>query len=452
MTNRLILPDKVQYLIQTLQTHGYDGYAVGGCVRDAVLGRTPHDWDITTSAKPPEIKALFAHTVDTGIAHGTVTVLLDREAFEVTTYRIDGEYEDSRHPKEVVFTASLEEDLKRRDFTMNAMAYNDRTGLVDLFEGEKDLRSGVIRCVGEARERFGEDALRMLRAVRFAAQLGFSVEDKTRQAIADMASNLSKISAERVCSELEKLVTSPNPSYLRLAWELGITEIVLPEFDAAMNQQQNNEHHFLNVGDHTLATMEAIEPERILRFAMLLHDLGKPTCAWLDEKGIIHFTGHAAVSGKMADVILRRLKFDNHSRERIVTLIKNHSLYPPSSDEGVRLAVHQVGPDCFEDFLKVKRADIFGHSQSVRERKLTWLDDIERRYHNILERGDCLCLKDLCISGRDLMEAGMEKGPKIGQVLNEMLMDVLRDPDHNNREYLLEKAFALPAEEGGKQP
>ena len=452
MTRTLKLPEKVQYLIQTLRAHGHDGYAVGGCVRDALLGRTPHDWDITTSAKPPEIKELFSHTVDTGIAHGTVTVLLGGEAFEATTYRIDGEYEDSRHPKEVTFTASLEEDLKRRDFTINAMAYNDEAGLVDLFEGEKDLEIGTIRCVGEARERFGEDALRMLRAVRFAAQLGFSVEEETSQAISDMAGDLSKISAERICSELEKLIISPNPSCLRLAWELGITGVVLPEFDAAMNQPQNNEHHFLNVGEHTLLTMESIEADRILRFTMLLHDLGKPACVWTDEKGILHFTGHARTSGEMAQTILRRLKVDNHSRERIVTLIKNHSLYPPRTDEGVRLAVHQVGPDCFEDFLKVKRADIYGHSQLVRGKKLDWLDDIEKRYRIIKERGDCLCLKDLCIGGRDLLEAGLEKGPGIGRILEELLADVLRDPDHNNREYLLKRALELPDLEGGKQP
>ncbi len=242
------LPDKVRYIITKLEAAGYEAYAVGGCVRDSLLRRTPSDWDVTTSAKPQQIKAVFRHTIDTGIQHGTVTVMLDREGFEVTTYRIDGEYEDSRHPKEVIFTANLIEDLKRRDFTINAFAYNDQSGIVDAFDGIKDLHQGIIRCVGEASERFGEDALRMLRAVRFSAQLGFSIAEDTRSAIRALAPSLAKISAERIQAELVKLLVSDHPDHMRDAYGLGITAVILPELDAAFATQQHNPHHQYTVG------------------------------------------------------------------------------------------------------------------------------------------------------------------------------------------------------------
>ena len=228
------IPEKVNKIIHLLQKNGYDAYAVGGCVRDSLLGRIPADWDITTSARPLEVKNLFKRTIDTGLQHGTVTVMMGKEGFEVTTYRIDGEYEDSRHPKEVIFTGKLEEDLKRRDFTINAMAYNDREGLVDVFGGAKDLENQIIRCVGDPSERFTEDALRIMRAVRFSAQLGFSIEEETKRAAGELAETLKKISAERIHTELVKLLVSPHPQYLKTAWQLGITRVVLPEFDAMM--------------------------------------------------------------------------------------------------------------------------------------------------------------------------------------------------------------------------
>lgn len=292
---KILLPEKVKTIINTLTAAGYEACAVGGCVRDSILGREPNDWDITTSAKPEEIKGLFARTVDTGIQHGTVTVLLDREGFEVTTYRIDGEYEDARHPKEVIFTASLEEDLKRRDFTINAMAYNEQDGLIDIFDGVGDIGRQMIRCVGDARERFSEDALRMLRAVRFSAQLGYQIEDKTKQAIREMAPSLQKISAERIQTELVKLVTSDHPDYLRTAYETGITKEILPEFDLCMETPQHNPHHCYNVGEHILHSMQEIEPDKVLRLGMLFHDIGKPQTMTVDSEGITHNKNHPVV-------------------------------------------------------------------------------------------------------------------------------------------------------------
>lgn len=237
---KITLPYKVEQIIRTIQGAGFDAYAVGGCIRDSILGRTPSDWDITTSARPEEVKKLFPRTVDTGIRHGTVTVMIQKEGFEVTTYRIDGEYEDSRHPKEVTFTANLTEDLKRRDFTVNAMAYNDKEGLIDVFGGMKDIEEKIIRCVGEAAERFSEDALRVMRAVRFSAQLGYTIDEKTKDAIKELAPTLKNISAERIQTELIKIAVSPNPDYLRIAYETGVTKAIFPEFDRMMETEQNN--------------------------------------------------------------------------------------------------------------------------------------------------------------------------------------------------------------------
>ena len=295
------LPEKVSEIINCLRSHNFEAYAVGGCVRDSLLGRTPSDWDITTSATPEEVKSLFSHTVDTGIQHGTVTVMLGHEGFEVTTYRIDGEYEDARHPKEVAFTLSLREDLKRRDFTINAMAYNEESGLVDLFGGAQDLERGVIRCVGDPGERFREDALRMFRAVRFAAQLGFSVEKNTAGAISELAGSLARISAERIQTELVKLLVSPHPEEMRQIYELGISDVVLPEFSVMMETPQNNPHHMYSVGEHTIKALQLIPEDKVLRLTMLLHDVAKPPCRITDRKGIDHFPGHPKRGAQMAE-------------------------------------------------------------------------------------------------------------------------------------------------------
>ena len=289
------IPPKVDRILKTLEKAGFEAYAVGGCVRDRVLSDTPDDWDITTSAKPKQVKSLFHRTIDTGLQHGTVTVLLDKEGFEVTTYRVDGVYEDGRHPKDVTFTASLEEDLKRRDFTINAMAYNPKQGLVDPFGGLGDLEKKVIRCVGDPKERFSEDALRILRAVRFSAKLGFSIDPATENALSLLAPNLEKVSAERIQVELVKLLISDHPDYLRTAWRAGVTKIFLPEFDTCMETQQNTPYHMYSVGEHILHSLVNIRSDRVLRLTMLLHDIGKPVCRTTDENGRDHFKGHGPV-------------------------------------------------------------------------------------------------------------------------------------------------------------
>lgn len=431
------LPDKVHKIIETLTAAGYEAYAVGGCIRDSVLGRVPNDWDITTSAKPEETKSLFPKTIDTGIKHGTVTVLLEKEGFEVTTYRIDGIYEDARHPKKVTFTASLEEDLKRRDFTVNAMAYNKQTGLVDIFGGIQDMKNGIIRCVGEAEERFTEDALRMLRAVRFSAQLGYRIEDTTKEAIRRLAPNLKLISAERIQAELVKLVTSPHPGDLRSAYEAGITKQILPEFDLCMETPQSNPHHCYSVGEHILHSMEEIEPDKVLRLGMLFHDIGKPQTLTIDEEGISHNKGHAAVGEQMARKILRRLKFDNDTTERVTKIVRYHDMEVELVPGSVRRAVNHVGEDIFRMLFAVKYADIMAQSGYHREEKLDKLEKIKKLYEEICRNQDCLGLKDLAVTGNDLIALGIAPGREIGEVLRNLLQLVLEEPAFNTKEELL---------------
>lgn len=433
---QLQLPEKVQYIIHTLEDAGYEAYAVGGCVRDMLLGRTPDDWDITTSAKPQQVKAVFGHTIDTGIQHGTVTVMLGREGFEVTTYRIDGEYEDSRHPREVIFTANLIEDLKRRDFTINAFACNGRSGIVDAFDGMQDLENGIIRCVGDATERFTEDALRMMRAVRFSAQLGFTIEERTRAAIRQLAPNLSHISAERIQTELVKLLKSPHPDYMREAYELGMTAVFLPELDAAFATQQNNPHHCYSVGEHLMHCLLSCPPDKSIRIAALLHDIAKPLTKTTDEQGIDHFHGHAQLGEEMAARILRRLKFDNDTITRVRKLVKYHDYPIEPTPEAVRHAIHTIGEAYFADVLTLKEADMLAQSTYQRAEKQERLDKTRQLYSMILEQQQCVSLKDLALTGTDLIALGIPKGRQIGDILNELLLDVIETPSHNTREYL----------------
>ena len=440
MDMELRIPEKAEIILHTLEEAGYEAYVVGGCVRDSILGRSPDDWDITTSAKPEEVKALFRRTVDTGLIHGTVTVMLDKEGFEVTTYRVDGEYEDGRHPKEVSFTASLEEDLKRRDFTINAMAYNPKRGLVDLFGGVQDMENRIIRCVGNPLERFTEDALRILRAVRFSAQLGFSIEGETLKAISVLAPNLKYVSAERIQVELLKLLVSPHPDYLRTAYEAGITKEILPEFDRCMETEQNTPHHCYNVGEHTLQSLLNIRADKVLRLTMLLHDFGKPVVKRTDEDGRDHFKTHGPEGEKMAVSILRRLKMDNDTIRKVRSLIKWHDYRPKGEAVSVRKAISLIGEELFPLYLEVQKADILAQSAYRREEKLARLTAVSALYEEILDRGQCISLKTMALTGRDLIDAGYTPGKELGEILEKLLVHVLENPEDNKKEILLKLA------------
>lgn len=435
---RIKMPAAVNMIIEVLQQRGYEAFAVGGCVRDSILGRIPDDWDITTSASPYQVKELFQRTVDTGLQHGTVTVMVGNTGYEVTTYRIDGEYEDGRHPKEVLFTSNLTEDLKRRDFTINAMAYSQEQGLIDAFGGMDDMQNKIIRCVGDPWKRFGEDALRILRAVRFAAQLGFVIEEKTKQAIVELAPTLVKISAERIQTEMVKLLISDRPQLWKTVYETGITKIIMPEFDRMMETEQNNPHHIGTVGEHTLLALTKVEKNKVLRLTMLLHDLGKYETRTTDEQGTDHFYGHGKAGEELAKKILRRLKFDNDTIRQVTKLVLWHDYRVTPERKAVRRAVNKVGEDLFPLLLKIQRADYQAQSEYRREEKMQRLSQVEEIYNEILENKECVSLKNLAVTGRDLIHEGMKPGPQLGATLQQLLEVVLEQPEMNEKEKLLE--------------
>lgn len=464
---KIILPEKVSAIISRLQSAGYEAYAVGGCVRDSLLNRVPVDWDITTSARPAEVKALFEHTVDTGIAHGTVTVLIDREGFEVTTYRIDGDYEDSRHPKQVEFTPLLSLDLSRRDFTINAMAYNNEAGIVDLFGGIQDLKNRVIRCVGDPDSRFGEDALRIMRAVRFCAQLGFEIEPTTLSAVASHAFELSRISAERIRVELTKLLLSDHPELLLTASKTGLTAVFLPEFDQMLATPQENPHHIYDVGMHTIKALSYLaghktarditqtedtynsrlslltqKEDTILRLALLLHDCAKPMDKYIDSDGIAHFVGHDYDGAILADKILRRLKFDNETIRAVTHLVRMHDtrygeLGRSVKARTIRRALNRIEPQYFNLLTLLQEADLHAQNPALMTEKLSQLYQARKKAEEILAAGECISLKELALNGSDLIKAGIKPGPDIGAWLDRLLNYVIEYPEKNNREELL---------------
>ena len=433
----LEIPKAVSIILHTLNEAGHEAYAVGGCVRDAMLGRTPEDWDITTSAQPQQVKELFRRTVDTGIQHGTVTVLIQDGGYEVTTYRIDGSYEDGRHPTQVSFTSLLSEDLRRRDFTINAMAYHPEEGLIDLYGGQQDLENRIIRAVGVPEERFQEDALRIMRAIRFAAQLNFDIEPDTFQAIRKFAERLELISRERIQVEMTKLLKSAHPEKFRLFYETGITAILFPEFDEMMTMPQNNPYHCYSVGEHTLHTMMAVEADPILRWTALLHDVGKVRTRSTDENGIDHFYGHGKESSEMARTFLRSLKFDNETIDAVKILTRYHDYHFDMTAAGLRKAIHKVGEDYFPLLLKIIYADTMAKSDYAKERLLPSYENVCALYEESLAAQDCVSLKTLAVKGKDLIDAGVKPGPQMGKILNQMLEKVLDDPDLNTKEALL---------------
>ena len=454
---KIKLPENVNFIISKLKENGFDAYAVGGCIRDSLLGREPNDWDITTSAKPAEVKTIFERTIDTGIQHGTVTVLVDKVPYEVTTYRIDGEYTDSRHPEEVTFTDDLKEDLRRRDFTINAMAYNYDSGLVDIFDGQKDIKNKLIRAVGNPDERFDEDALRIMRAVRFAGQLGYEIEENTFEAGRRAVENLRNISAERIQVELIKLMISDNPELILSAYKMGITKIILPEFDEMMVTEQNTPHHMYTVGDHTvhaICNIKHVEDKivcgeysmeyssevfKYLRLSMLIHDMGKPKCKTTKD-GRDHYYGHPKVSADMSRDILRRLKFDNKTLDAVHDLVLYHDTRMEATEESIRKWINKVGLMIFDLEFMVQFADTYAQSTYQREQKIDYINKKYQIYQKILINKDPLFIKDLMINGRDIIDNNLAKGEKIGKILSAVLAEVLKHPDYNTKDKLLELA------------
>lgn len=452
------IPEKALYVLNKLKENGFESYVVGGCVRDSILGRIPGDWDITTSAKPEEVKRVFRRTIDTGIAHGTVTVMIEDEGFEVTTFRVDGAYEDHRHPDQVAFTPNLEEDLKRRDFTINAMAYSPDTGLIDLFGGMDDIREGRIRCVGDPVERFTEDALRMLRGVRFAGQLGFGIEAATVEAIRICAPTIANVSAERIREELTKLLLSGQPEKLLLAEETGLCRVFFPELSYMLHTEQNNPHHCYNVGEHSLRVVKNIQGlyprlskdelpyggsfseqkvNTIFVYAALLHDVGKPSRRQADAEGVHHFHGHAAKGTEMAEKILKRLRFDNDTIRIVTNLIRFHETRHNGGQRAMRRLIHKAGTETMPYLFLLQEADICAQSGYKREEKLAALSEAKRIFREIREKQEPVNIRDLAVTGNDIIALGVQSGPAVGKILNDLLELVMEDPAKNNRKLLL---------------
>ncbi|MFZ5988357.1 MAG: CCA tRNA nucleotidyltransferase [Bacillota bacterium] len=421
------IPEEVIYIIDTLNMNNYKAYIVGGCVRDSIMGKEPKDWDVTTEAKMDEIKSLFGKTIDTGIKHGTVTVVLNKNNYEITTFRALSE----DNP------ITIEGDMRLRDFTINAIAFHPKEGFIDPFKGLKDIENSVIRAVGRAQDRFTEDPLRMLRAVRFSSTLGFEIDKETLISIKHNSQLISTVSPERIRDELTKILVSARPMNFKLLRETGLLKHVLPEFDICFETTQNHPYHVYNVAEHSLHTVSSIENEKNLRWTMLLHDTGKAVTKTTDTDGIDHFYGHPEKSVQIAKKVLERLKFDNKTLNRVCTLIKHHDRRIEPNHRSVRKAVSVVGEDMFEDLLKVQEADKKGQNPQYLNDRLDALNRIRRIYYDIREKNQCLTLKDLAVDGSDLTNLGFEQGREIGIILNDLLEMVIDDPELNTKESLI---------------
>jgi len=436
----ITIPKQVNIAIELLQNNGYETYIVGGCVRDYLMGKQPSDIDITTSAKPQETMRVFEDykVIETGIKHGTVTVIINSLPLEITTYRIDGDYSDNRRPDDVSFTKSLKVDLARRDFTMNAIAYNPQVGFVDYFGGQNDIQNKVVRCVGTAKERFGEDSLRILRALRFSSQLGFEIERETSKALFVQRGLLKNISAERVAAELKKLLLGENVKEVFVQYA-DIIGAVIPEILPMKGFEQSTPYHIYDVLAHSIVAVQNIEKVPYLKIAALLHDIGKPKTFSKDEKGIGHFYGHAEISMKIADSILSRLKFDNFTKQRVDTLIKYHDVPIEPNEKSVKRWLNKLTPEIFFELLELKRADNLAQNPAYFDRQQTTYK-VNEIANKIIAQGECFSLKDLKIDGKDLIALGIPKGKVIGETLNKLLDFVIDKKLENDYQSLADYA------------
>ena len=436
------LPVQVNTAIKLLNESGFEAYVVGGCVRDAVMGKVPNDFDITTSAYPEEMKSVFAsyRIIETGIQHGTLTVIVDGIPLEITAYRIDGEYLDNRHPENVSFSRNLKDDLSRRDFTVNTLCFNEKEGLVDLFGGTDDIKNKIIRCVGEPDRRFNEDALRIIRALRFSSVLDFGIEEKTAQSIIKNKALLGNIAVERVRDELTKLICGKNAFKVIMNYHEVLEEII-PELSALYGCEQNTNYHLYDVYEHTALALSSIENDKTLRLTMLLHDIAKPLCKTTDLNGVDHFKGHAYLGETMARDILKRLRYDNATVNRVSHLIGLHSERAPKSKIESKLMLCEIGVDDYKAFMKIRRADCLAkanpHSHDEKLKNMqTFLDEIEKN-------NECWSLAQLKINGNDLKQLGFKSGKKLSAVLRALLFEVIEEEIPNDSEELKKRACEL---------
>ncbi|MGB5823998.1 MAG: CCA tRNA nucleotidyltransferase [Proteocatella sp.] len=435
-----------EYIIDTLINSGYEAYIVGGCVRDFLMKVCPYDWDVTTNAKPEEIKAVFADykTIDTGIKHGTVTVRFEGQNYEITTYRTDGKYISNRKPESVIFIDNLKEDLKRRDFTINAMAYNKYEGLIDFFGGQKDIEDHLIRCVGNPDSRLSEDALRIMRALRFASEKGFEIEPKTYRAMCRHKNLLTNISSERIASELNKILLGDYVFKTLKNYAQPLFQVI-PELELAVGFKQNNPHHSLDVYDHILSSVSNAPKDLELRLTMLFHDIGKPFC-YTQIDGTGHFYGHSKISAEIAGKTLKKLKYDSNTIEHVTKLVLHHGLELIPSPKIVRRNLSRYGQYLFEKLLEAKQADIKAANPDFALERLEHIKEVKHVLKEVLKSGQCFSMKDLSINGSDIMELGIAEGKEIGIILKTILDMVIDGELENDRDAIIKKIRFMEAD------
>ncbi len=437
---KIEIPEIVKYITDILKKNGYSAYAVGGCIRDTIMEKTPSDWDICTSSTPQEtLECLKKHNVsENGLKHGTVTVVFDHIPYEITTFRVDGQYNDNRHPDSVKFVRNLKEDLARRDFTINAMAYNDSDGLCDYFGGKNDIKNKLIRCVGDPDKRFNEDALRIMRALRFSSVLDFDIESSTSKSIHRNKNLLRNISAERIMSEFSKIIIGKNIAKI-LTEYVDVFCVFIPEIKPMMGFEQKNKHHIYDVWTHTIKAVEATPPDKVLRFAALFHDIGKPKTFFIDNQGIGHFYGHPEISREIAHNVFRRLKSDKSTMEQVEQLIKYHDVKIIPKSKYVRRAVVKSGSKIFEKLLIIKRADAIAQNPELLPNKLAYIDELEKIYKENFSEVSDFTLKSLDINGYDLMNIGIQPGKEIGICQRKLFKLVVDGEIENKKDILLKE-------------
>ena len=448
MKFKINIPSDANDLIHTLQSHGHSAYVVGGCVRDSILGRNPHDWDICTSATPSEMLEIFKDkkVIETGLQHGTITVVVNNEPYEITTYRIDGVYSDNRRPDSVTFTDKLIEDLSRRDFTVNAMAYNDEEGLIDPFNGLEDIKFEKINCVGLSKDRFEEDALRVLRAIRFASQLDFSIMPSTDWEIHQQYEKLKNISIERINSEFCKIASS-NSFCVELLLYKDVFSLFIPELKSMFDFPQNNPYHDYDVFGHTINAIENCESkDLIVRLAVFFHDFGKPHSYQDGEDGVRHFKEHGKVSAEMTDAIMKRLRFDNETRNNVVELVYYHDATFEVGKKYVKRWLNKIGEKQFRRLLEIRKADIKGQKSNYDQSRIDKVEDIKQILEDVLQEDECFTLKNLAVNGKDLINIGYKSGKELGNALSQLLQSVIDGDCPNTKDELLQRATNLLTE------
>ena len=433
------IPPQVSFVLDKLEKAGHEGFVVGGCIRDSIMGSELGDYDVTTSALPHETQDVFEEypVIKTGIKHGTITVIVKGLPVEITTYRVEENYVDNRHPEKVRFTDSLREDMARRDFTINALGYNPKTGIIDYFDGQQDIKERVIRCVGEPTKRFREDALRIMRALRFSSITGFDIEEKTAEAARECKELLRNISADRIREELIKLLCGKGIRDIILEYT-DILGIILPELLEMKDFEQKNPHHIYDVLEHTAVAVSETAPDFVLRFGALFHDMGKPRCFTVDSEGTGHFYGHSKLSREIAEDIMNRLKFDNNTKNLVAELVGRHDMMIEPSQRAVKRALNKLSPELFLKLLALKRADNLAQNPEYFFRQC-YYDDLENLAKQIIDKKECFSLKDLAVKGTDLMEIGIPQGKEIGNALEKLLEAVVSGEVVNEKDELLKK-------------